>query len=117
MKFLAFLLVSALSVNAPMASGAGTPSSAGKPAAPVATNSARLDRAAAECPLMTCVVAGEELAGGRGMDEAKDFFCDQAGQPDRLVRLCCGKYEGMFENDSAHDLGLIDEAAAKVTKH
>ena len=83
MKFMVFLFVSALSVSAPMASGAGTPLSANKHAAPVATNSARLERATAECPLMTCVVTGEDRVGDGGMDAAKDFFCNQAGRPSR----------------------------------
>jgi YHS domain-containing protein len=117
MKFLAFLFLLTLSVSISMVFGANAPSSAGKPGIPATKQLAWLEEARAEYPLKVCVVTGEDLVGDRGMNEAKDYIYKQAGKPDRLVRFCCGKCQAKFDKDPAKYLKLIDEAAAKATKH
>jgi len=51
------------------------------------------------------------------MAEAKDYIYKQPGKPDRLIRFCCRKCQSRFEKDPAKYLKIIDEAAAKATKH
>jgi hypothetical protein len=114
MKRLAILFTLALSVSVPLAYSADAPKGADKSATP---DSAWLEKARAEYPLKTCVVTGEDLAGDGDMAEAKDFIYKQPGNPDRLIRFCCGKCQPKFEKDPAKYLKIIDEAAAKATKH
>ncbi len=117
MKRLAILFTLALSATVPFVFGADGPSSADNGAAPVANESAWLEKARAEYPLKTCVVSGEDLAGDGDMAEAKDYIYKQPGKPDRLIRFCCRKCQSRFEKDPAKYLKIIDEAAAKATKH
>jgi hypothetical protein len=117
MKRLAILFALALSVSAPLAFSADAPKRADKSATPATTDSAWLEKARAEYPLTTCVVTGEDLAGDGDMAEAKDFIFKQPGKPDRLIRFCCGKCQPKFERDPDKYLKIIDEAAAKATKH
>jgi hypothetical protein len=117
MKRSAILYALALSTSASLAFSADAPKGGDKPATPATTDSAWLEKARAEYPLKTCVVTGEDLAGDGDMAEAKDFIYKQPGKPDRLIRFCCGKCQPKFEKDPDKYLKVIDEAAAKATKH
>jgi hypothetical protein len=62
-------------------------------------------------PLETCVVSGDKLEDG-DMGPPVDYIFKQAGQPDRLVRLCCSSCIKTFNKTPEKYLKLIDEAAA-----
>lgn len=72
-----------------------------------------LAKARADYPLQTCVISKDKLDGG-DMGAPQDYIYRQAGQPDRLVRLCCNDCVKDFKENPAAQLKLIDEAAAKV---
>jgi hypothetical protein len=63
-------------------------------------------------PLQTCIVSGEHLDAG----QIVEYVHKEAGQPDRLVRLCCRKCLARFKADPAKYLKKLDEAAAKTGK-
>ena len=72
-----------------------------------------LAKAVADYPLDTCVVTGEKLTD---MGEPLNYIFKQAGQPDRLVRFCCGDCPPKFEKEPAKFLKMIDEATAAKAK-
>ena len=71
-------------------------------------------KAVADYPLTTCVVTGDKLE--RTTMTPQDFVFKQEGQPDRLIRFCCGDCKTDFLKDPAKYLKLIDDAAAAKTK-
>ena len=75
-----------------------------------------LAHAVAAYPLDGCVVSGDKFDGG-AMGKPKDFIYKTAGQPDRLVRLCCNDCVKDFNKEPAKYLKTLDEAvAAKAGK-
>lgn len=62
-------------------------------------------------PLTVCVVSGEELGS---MGKPVDYTHQEAGQPDRLVRFCCGGCIKTFKKDPAKYLAQIDQASTAV---
>ena len=68
-------------------------------------------KARADYPTPLCIVSGEHLEAGNIVE----FVYKQAGQPDRLVRLCCHKCEKRFKANPAKYLEKLD-AAAKAAK-
>lgn len=90
------------------------PPAAPAPAAPANTDDdAWMKRAVAAYPLNTCVVTGESLEGGE-MGDPVNYIHKVPGQPDRLVRFCCGGCIKDFKKSPAKHLQKIDEAAAKA---
>ncbi len=67
---------------------------------------------AADYPLNTCVVSGEDLGS---MGDAFDYIHKADGQPDRLVRMCCEGCVKKFKKDPAKYLARIDAAKADAT--
>lgn len=65
-------------------------------------DAAIIDQQATYYPLETCVVSGEALESKGG---AFQFVYDN-----RLVRLCCEKCTGEFENNAAKHLQRLDQA-------
>jgi hypothetical protein len=61
----------------------------------------------ANYPLKVCAVSGEELGS---MGEPFDYIHQEAGQPDRLVRMCCDGCLKKFKKDPAKYLARIDAA-------
>ena len=82
-------------------------------AAPAA-DSAWLAKAKASYPLTTCVVSGEDLAGGMG--DAVEYVYHRQGRPDRLVRFCCPSCIKKFVKNPEKYLKALDAAAAKLKK-
>jgi hypothetical protein len=76
---------------------------------PPATNQSE-----AAYPLTTCVVSGDKLEDG-DMGPPVDYIHKEAGQPDRLVRLCCKGCLKSFKKAPAKYLKMIDAAAAAKT--
>lgn len=74
-----------------------------------------LAKARAEYPLTTCMVSEDKLEEG-DMGPPQDMVYRQAGQPDRLVRLCCNHCVRDFKKDPAKYLKMIDDAAAAKAK-
>jgi hypothetical protein len=72
-----------------------------------------LAKAGADYPLDTCVVSGDKLGD---MGKPLEYIFKQAGQPDRLVRFCCGDCPPKFEKEPAKYLKIIDDAAAAKAK-
>ncbi len=65
-------------------------------------------------PLTTCVVSGDKLGE---MGKPVEYTCKQAGQPDRLILLCCKDCIADFEKEPAKYLAKLDAAAnAKAAK-
>jgi hypothetical protein len=80
------------------------------------TDAAWLAHAVAAYPLDGCVVSGDKFDGG-AMGKPQDFIYKTAGQPDRLVRLCCKDCVKDFNKEPAKYLKALDEAvAAKAGK-
>jgi hypothetical protein len=75
------------------------------------TDAAWLAKAIAAYPLDGCVVSGDKFDGG-AMGKPKDFIYKTAGQPDRLVRLCCKDCVKDFNKEPAKYLKALDEAVA-----
>jgi len=69
-----------------------------------------LAKEVAAYPLTSCAVSGDKLGGGMG--PALDYVWRVAGQPDRLVRFCCGDCPPDFRKDPAKYLAMIDAAKA-----
>ena len=65
----------------------------------------------AEYPLTTCVVSEDKLEDA-DMGPPIDYIHQEAGRPDRVVRLCCKACVRDFKKDPARYLKLIDDAAA-----
>lgn len=76
-------------------------------AALLALSPARAADTAADYPLNTCVVSGEDLGS---MGDAYDYIHKVEGQPDRLVRMCCEGCVKKFKKDPAKYLARIDAA-------
>jgi YHS domain-containing protein len=72
------------------------------------TDAAWLEHARAEYPINACVVSDEAFE-----DKPKEYIYRQPGQPDRLVRFCCGDCADDFRKDPAKYLRALDEAAAR----
>lgn len=70
-----------------------------------------LAQSTAAYPLDACMVSGDKLEGS-DMGPPVNYVYRQAGQPDRLVRLCCNHCVRDFKKDPAKYLKMIDEAAA-----
>jgi hypothetical protein len=79
------------------------------------TDAKWLAKARAEYPLKSCVVSEDDLDEA-DMGGPKEFVYKRAGQPDRLVRFCCGDCVKDFSKEPAKYLKAIDDAAAKKTK-
>lgn len=75
------------------------------------TDAAWLEHARADYPINACVVSDEAFE-----DKPKEYIYRQAGQPDRLLRFCCGDCADDFRKDPAKYLHALDEAAAKKAK-
>ncbi len=58
-------------------------------------------------PLKTCVVSGEKLGG---MGDPYVIMYQEAGKPDREVRLCCEMCKGRFNSNPAKYLAKLDAA-------
>lgn len=86
-----------------LATGLAATASAANAPAPV--NSAE---AKAAYPLKVCAVSGEELGS---MGEPFDYVHQEAGKPDRLVRMCCKGCLKTFKKEPAKYLARIDAAA------
>ena len=71
--------------------------------------------APADYPLTTCVVSGDKLGGDMG--KAVEYAYKQAGQPDRLILLCCKDCIKDFEKEPAKFVKSLDEAAAAKAKN
>lgn len=65
-------------------------------------------KARKDYPLESCVVSDEKLGG---MGKPAEFIYRVEGQPDRLVRFCCGGCEEDFLKEAAKNLAKIDAAA------
>lgn len=63
--------------------------------------------AAADYPLKTCVVSGEELGN---MGPPFDYIYRPDNQPPRLVRFCCSGCLSKFKRNPAKYLEQIDAA-------
>lgn len=66
-------------------------------------------------PLDGCVVSGDKFDGG-AMGKPKDYVYKTAGQPDRLVRLCCKDCVKDFNQEPAKFLKTLDDASAAKAK-
>lgn len=64
-------------------------------------------------PLTTCVVSDEKLGS---MGEPIEYVHRQAGQPDRVVLLCCKSCVKSFKKDPAKYLQKLDAAAQAGSK-
>jgi YHS domain-containing protein len=62
----------------------------------------------ANYPLNVCAISSEALGS---MGEPFDYVHQAAGQPDRLVRMCCKGCVKTFKRDPAKYLARIDAAA------
>lgn len=60
-------------------------------------------------PLEACVASDEPL---ESMGKPAEFIYRVEGQPDRLVRFCCGGCEDDFMKDPAKHIAKLDAAAA-----
>lgn len=67
--------------------------------------------ARATYPLKTCLVADEPLGS---MGEASGYIHRAAGQPDRVIFVCCDGCIDDFKADPAKFLKKVDDAAAKA---
>lgn len=65
-------------------------------------------REKADYPLNVCAVSSEELGS---MGEPFDYIHQEAGKPDRLVRMCCEGCVKKFKKEPAKYLARIDAAA------
>lgn len=68
---------------------------------------------AADYPLKTCVVSGEELGN---MGPPFDYVYRQDNQPPRLVRFCCPGCLSKFKRNPAKYLEQIDAATQAKPK-
>lgn len=64
-------------------------------------------------PLNVCAISGEELGS---MGKPFDHVHQAAGQPDRLVRMCCKGCLKTFKKDPAKYIARIDSAAKSNPK-
>ena len=80
----------------------------------VKPDAAWLAKALTSYPLSTCVVSGDKLEGTTMTPQ--DYVFQLAGQPDRLVRFCCGDCRKDFEKDPAKYIKMIDDAVAAKAK-
>ena len=69
-------------------------------------------QAKATYPLKVCAVSSEALGS---MGEPYDHVHQEAGKPDRLVRMCCKGCVKTFKKDPAKYLARIDAAAKKAS--
>lgn len=112
---LASLAVASVSAASAKSDTTATASLADQTAAPRAedaatspsTDAALIAEARATYPLDTCIVSGETL-GARG--EAVGHIHRLAGQPDRVVFLCCGGCTDDFTTNSTQLLAKLDTA-------
>jgi len=79
---------------------------------PTPAEAALIAKARAEYPLKTCLVSDEALGS---MGEAMPYIHRVAGQPDRVVFLCCDGCIDDFKAAPAKFLAKVD-AAAKAKK-
>ncbi|HEX2851984.1 MAG TPA: hypothetical protein VHO24_02010 [Opitutaceae bacterium] len=70
-------------------------------------DSAWATQARKDYPLEVCVASDEKLGG---MGKPAEFIYRVEGQPDRLVRFCCGGCDEDFMKDPAKHLAKIDAA-------
>lgn len=101
---LALAFFAATTVSVPAASAKTTGSCCGAPKVAVSEPTPAY-------PLTVCVVSGEQLGS---MGKPVDYTHQEAGQPDRLVRFCCGGCINTFRQDPAKYLAQIDQAATPV---
>jgi hypothetical protein len=106
---LAFALTAGPAIAADSHSGHGA---AAKPAA-APTDAEIIARARASYPLKTCLVADEALGS---MGDAVGYIHRAAGQPDRVVFVCCEGCIDDFKADPAKFLKKVDAAAAAKSK-
>lgn len=78
-----------------------------KPATPP-TESQQIAKARAEYPMKTCLVSDEPLGS---MGDAVPYVHRVAGQPDRVLFLCCEGCIDDFKVDPAKYLKKLDDAA------
>ena len=78
-----------------------------KKAAP-ATDAEAIAKARASYPLKTCLVSNEALGS---MGDAVGYIHRAAGQPDRIVFVCCEGCIDDFKADPAKFLKKVDAAA------
>lgn len=124
MKTTATLLLALLAAAGTLAAAPSDPQPADKASATTMPSlkdgtlekpdAAWLAKALPDYPLTTCVVTGEKLGGDMGTP--LDRVWRVKGQPDRLVRFCCGNCPKDFQKEPAKYLKLIDEAAAAKAK-
>ncbi len=81
-------------------------------AKPTPAEAALIAKARASYPLKTCLVSDEPLGS---MGEAMPYIHRVAGQPDRVVFLCCDGCIDDFKATPAKFLAKVD-AAAKAKK-
>jgi hypothetical protein len=79
---------------------------------PTPADAALIAKARASYPLKTCLVSDEPLGS---MGEAMPYIHRVAGQPDRVVFLCCDGCSDDFKAAPAKFLAKVD-AAAKAKK-
>jgi hypothetical protein len=72
-------------------------------------DAAWLEQARKAYPLESCPVSGDKLGT---MGKPRDYVYRVDGQPDRLVRFCCGGCLEDFEKEPAKFLATIDAAKA-----
>ncbi|MBC7365846.1 MAG: hypothetical protein H7343_03380 [Undibacterium sp.] len=78
------------------------------PAAPA--DIALIEKARATYPLKTCLVSDEALGS---MGEAVGYIHRVAGQPDRVIFVCCDGCIDDFKKEPAKFLKKVDAAAKK----
>lgn len=86
----------------------GTPIAPAAAAKPDASHAATIAEQKANYPLTVCAVSSEALGS---MGEPFDYVHQEAGQPDRLVRMCCSGCLKKFKKEPAKYLARIDAAA------
>ncbi len=91
------------------AAPAATTTSAGKLVPAAELDAAWLDQARKSYPLDACPVSGDKLGT---MGKPREYAYRVAGQPDQLVRFCCGGCLEDFEKEPAKFLAKIDAAKA-----
>jgi hypothetical protein len=109
-----FALALSLSL-APALLAAEKPHQHDQPAAaakPTPADAALIAKARASYPLKTCLVSDEPLGS---MGESAPYIHRAAGQPDRVVFLCCDGCTEDFKASPAKFLAKVD-AAAKTKK-
>jgi hypothetical protein len=106
------LLVSSLGVVGAVATAAdkhvpAAPTESGKLIEVTEKDAAWLAKARQDYPLKVCVVSDEDLGS---MGDAPEYIYRVAGQPDRLVVVCCDGCSEDFLSEPARFLAKIDAA-------